>query len=121
MSEDQNTNPNPLIPGVQRINTVSRNFLVNNRQTLRPVERVLRLDPQRSRELDVRGGFTEVLTRGSDEILERDYLSSFINSFHFLQNKVNRRHRRKIYFLYSLNIKNKHEVTKTCWFILIQK
>lgn len=78
MSEDQNTNPNPLIPGVQRINTVSRNFLVNNRQTLRPVERVLRLDPQTSRELDVRGGFTQVLTRGSDEILERDYLSSFI-------------------------------------------
>lgn len=52
--------------------------MVNNRRTLRPVERILRQDPQTARELDTRGGFTQILTRGQKEVAEREYLSSFI-------------------------------------------
>ena len=70
---------NPQTPSLDRIETLSRNFVVNNRRTLQPVERVLRIDPQTSRELDNAGGFGNLLTRGQDQRLERDYFSRFTN------------------------------------------
>lgn len=40
---------------------------------------ILRQDPRTQRELDLGGGFSNLLTRGTDESLERNYLSRFVN------------------------------------------
>ena len=68
---------NPQIPTLAKIERLSRNFVVNDRKTLRPVEKVLRKEPQTLREVDHAGGFGPLLTRDQDQVLERDYLSRF--------------------------------------------
>ncbi len=70
---------NPIVPPIERVETASRNYLVNNRETLRSTERVLRQDPRTQRELDLGGGLNNLLTRSSDESLEIIYLSRFVN------------------------------------------
>ena len=51
MAKRTKATPNPQVPGLQRVKTASRKYVVNDRQTLRPMERVLRREPQTSRHL----------------------------------------------------------------------
>ena len=71
--------PNPVIPSINNLETSTRNYILNNQNTLRGAERVLRQSPEVRRELDSLGGLNRILTRPGDQSLERDYLSRFSN------------------------------------------
>ena len=70
---------NPTIPALDGIETLSRDYLVNNRRTLRTVEPILREDTPTRRELDRVGGLNRILTQSGDQVLERTALPRFIN------------------------------------------
>ena len=70
---------NPAIPALTQLETSTRNYVINNRNTLQGTERVLRQNPEIRRELDSVGGLNGVLTRSGSQSLERDYLTRFSN------------------------------------------
>ncbi len=79
MTSSNQKSSNPIIPEVARVETLSRGFLVNRRQTLKPIERLLGRDPETATALDQTGGFPNLLIKGEDQTIERDYLSRFSN------------------------------------------
>jgi hypothetical protein len=100
MADNPQNSINPIVLPIESVETASRNFLVNDRKTLRITKitkivfetltktkiiflflsgqvSIIRQDPRTQRELDLGGGFSNLLTRGTDESLERN--SRFVN------------------------------------------
>ena len=79
MANQKESKSNPLVSDLSLVETASRNYVVNGRNSLRSTERVLRRDPATARELDRTGGLQPLLTPGVDQRQQRDYFSRFVN------------------------------------------
>ena len=79
MVQDKYGGSNFFMTDLSVVETASRAYLLNNRQTLNSTETALREDPITRQELDRRGGLRGLLTRSGPQGIERDYLSRFIN------------------------------------------